>query len=211
MCASRAYAGGVTCGGFLDLHPDPVRQLQAWLEEAAETGLHDPTAMAIATVGHRGEPQVRMVLLRGLDDSGLLFYTDRRSEKGRALAQDGRVAVVLHWEQLERQVRVRGAVEQLDESASAEYFAVRPRGSRLAAWASEQSAPIADRAALEARYGEVVQRFAGKDVSLPPHWGGFRIIPDRYEFWHSRPDRLHDRLQYTPGSKGEWDRQRLMP
>lgn len=201
----------MSCGGFLDLDPDPVSQLHAWLDEAARTSIRDPTAMALATIGADGDPQVRMVLLRGVDEDGLVFYTDRRSEKGQALTAHPRAAVVLHWEPLERQVRVRGSVARMDTSASAAYFAHRPLGSRIAAWASEQSQPIADRAALEARYAESAQRFSGAQVPLPPHWGGYRLIPDRFEFWHSRADRLHDRLRYTSGPDGGWDRQRLMP
>ncbi|MBA2488057.1 MAG: pyridoxamine 5'-phosphate oxidase [Chloroflexi bacterium] len=201
----------MSCGGFLDLDADPVHQLEAWLAEATQTELREPSAMALATIGAEGDPQVRMVLLRGLDEHGLVFYTDRRSEKGQALGAHPRAAVVLHWEPLERQVRARGTVIPMDAGASAAYFAHRPLGSRIAAWASEQSQPIADRAALEARYAATERRFASGDVPLPEHWGGYRIVPDRFEFWHGRADRLHDRLRYTPRPEGGWDRQRLMP
>lgn len=197
--------------GFDDLDPDPLLQLKRWLEDAAGTGLREPYAMSLATVGLDGEPHVRVVLLRAVDEHGLTFYTNRASEKGRALEAHPRAAAVLFWDPLERQVRVSGPVTELDRAASAAYFASRPRGSHVAAWASEQSRPITDRAALEDRFAMAEARFEGSSLPLPPHWGGYLIRPDRYEFWQGRPDRLHDRLRYTPDGHGGWQRQRLMP
>ncbi len=197
--------------GFDDLDPDPLLQLQLWLEEAAGAGLREPYAMSLATVAPDGEPQVRVVLLRAVEVQGLTFYTNRESEKGRALAAHPRAAAVLFWDPLERQVRVTGPVTEVDRAESAAYFSGRPRGSQVAAWASEQSRPVADRAALEDRFSAASARFAEGAVPLPPFWGGYRIAPVRYEFWLGRRDRLHDRLQYAPDGHGGWDRRRLMP
>ena len=200
------------------LDADPIRQLGVWLDEAAQAGLREPSAMALATVGRDGDPQVRMVLLRGLDERGLVFYTNLRSDKGIALAAHPRGAVCFYWDPLGRQVRVSGAVEPISRQESAAYFATRPVGSRRAAWASDQSRPIADRAALEARFAEVERRFAAggvapgvEEIPLPPFWGGYRIRPERCEFWIGRPDRLHDRILYTLEPDGTWQRRRLMP
>ncbi len=201
----------MTSTGFDDLDPDPLRQLQLWLEDAARTGLREPYAMSLATASPSGEAQVRVVLLRALEVRGLTFYTNRESEKGRALAAHPQAAAVLFWDPLERQVRVTGTVTELDRAESAAYFAGRQRGSRIAAWASEQSRPIADRAALEGRFATATARFRDGDVPLPPFWGGYRLLPARYEFWQGRPDRLHDRLLYSPDGQGGWRRQRLMP
>jgi pyridoxamine 5'-phosphate oxidase len=197
--------------GFDDLDPDPLRQLQRWLEDAAGTVLREPCAMSLATVGADGDPQVRVVLLREVDAQGLTFYTNRESEKGRALRAHPQAAAVLFWDPLERQVRVTGPVTELDRAASAAYFADRPRGSQVAAWASQQSRPIADRPALEDRFAQASARLAEGAIALPPFWGGYRIRPVRFEFWQGRPDRLHDRLRYTPDGHGGWHRQRLMP
>lgn len=206
MCAATAGPG------FVDLDPDPFRQLEEWLLDARRSTLREPSAMALATVGPEGDPQVRMVLLRGLDErGGLTFYSNYESEKGVALARHPRAALCLYWDSLERQVRVTGDVERLDRQVSAAYFAARPLGSRIAAWASAQSRPIADRVALETRYREAAERFATDDVPLPAQWGGYRVIPTSFEFWQGRADRLHDRLRYTRAADGGWQRQRLMP
>jgi pyridoxamine 5'-phosphate oxidase len=190
----------MTSTGFDDLDPDPLQQLQLWLEDAARTGLREPYAMSLATVSPGGEAQVRVVLLRALEVRGLTFYTNRESEKGRALAAHPQAAAVLFWDPLERQVRVTGPVTELDRAESAAYFAGRQRGS-----------PIADRAALEDRFAIATARFGEGDVPLPPFWGGYRIAPASYEFWQGRTDRLHDRLLYSPDEQGGWRRQRLMP
>jgi len=197
--------------GFDDLDPDPRQQLQAWLDDARRTGLREPGAMALSTVGPDGVPQVRMVLLRGLDERGLTFFTNYESEKGIALSAHPVAAACFYWDPLERQVRVTGPVARLERDASDDYFASRPIGSRIAAWASDQSRPIADRASLEERYSAALERFAGGDVPIPPYWGGYRLIPNVYEFWHGRADRLHDRLRYTRTNGGGWQRRRLMP
>ncbi len=198
------------------LDADPLRQLSVWLDEAAQAGLREPSAMALATVGRDGDPQVRMVLLRGLDERGLVFYTNLESDKGIALAAHPRGAVCFYWDPLGRQVRVSGAVEPISREESAAYFATRPVGSRRAAWASDQSRAIGDRAALEARFAEAERRFATggvahEEIPLPPFWGGYRIRPERCEFWIGRPDRLHDRILYTLEPDGGWQRRRLMP
>lgn len=200
-----------------ELDPDPLLQLQRWLDEAAGPGLREPAAMALATVAADGAPQVRMVLLRGLDERGLVFFTNLESAKGAALAANPRAAAAFYWDLLGRQVRVSGNVGLVSREESAAYFATRPPGSQLAAWASDQSRPIADRGALEARFAGASDRFVSRDtgmlgpIPVPPFWGGFRIRPDLYEFWIGRADRLHDRILYTRAADGGWQMQRLMP
>lgn len=186
--------------GWLEgLGDDPLARLTAWLEEARAAGFHEPDAAALATATADGVPSVRMVLVRGLDDAGLRFYTSYESRKARELALNPVAALTFHWPPpFGRQVRVEGPVERLDEASSAAYFRSRPRGSRLAAWASPQSAPVADRAALDRLYAETEERFAGvEDVPLPPHWGGYRLVPLAVELWEGRPNRLHDRARFT--------------
>ncbi len=193
------------------LDPDPLRQLRAWVAEAAESGEPVPDAMALATASVDGAPSVRMVLLRGIDADGLRFYTNRSSRKSRELAANPRAAIVVHWPALARQVRVAGRVEPLTDEVSALYWSRRPRGSRLAAWASVQGAPIESRDALEERATEMDAQFPTDAIPLPPFWGGYRLIPEVYEFWESRDDRLHDRVEYLPDPEGGWRRRRLQP
>lgn len=192
------------------LDADPLRQFDAWLAEAESAGLPLATAFALGTADAGGAPSVRMVLLRGHGPDGFRFFTDRRSLKGRDLAVNPRAAAAFYWAELGRQVRLHGYVEALGEEESAAYFAARPRGSQLSAWASNQGEGIASRAELSAQVGAVAERFTG-EVPLPPYWGGYRLIPEAYEFWVSQPDRLHDRVEYRRDSDGAWVRRRLQP
>jgi pyridoxamine 5'-phosphate oxidase len=194
-----------------DPDPDPLALLTAWLAEAAASDLVHPDAMTLATVDSGGRPSARMVLLRGVDARGLVFYTNRESAKAGDLARNPRAALVLYWQPLERQVRVEGAVELVGDADSAAYFATRPRGSQVAAWASPQSQPLVGRDVLERRYAEVEARFANGDVPLPPFWGGYRVVPDGVEFWQARPNRLHDRDRYDRRDDGTWVRSLLSP
>jgi pyridoxamine 5'-phosphate oxidase len=195
-----------------DLDPDPVRQLELWLTDARDAGLVLPEAFALATADAGGEPSVRILLLRGLGPDGLRFYTHRRSRKARDVAANPRAAALFHWPALERQVRVSGRVDELDRAESAAYFATRPRGHQLAAWASQQGEPIGSREELEQQARDAAKRFAGVEaVPLPDFWGGYRLVPERYEFWLSGPDRLHDRIEYARDATGSWIRRRLQP
>jgi pyridoxamine 5'-phosphate oxidase len=193
-----------------ELDPDPIRQVAAWLEEAQAAGLRFPETMALATASADGRPSVRMVLLKGADERGFAFYTNRDSRKGRELAENARAALVLYWQELGRQVRVEGAVEQIGFDESAAYWATRPRASRLSAWASPQSEPVASRAELEAAVAEVAADFPGDELPLPPHWGGYRVLPETIELWEHRDDRLHDRLRYRRDGD-VWVIERLAP
>lgn len=207
--------------GEADVDPDPFAQLRAWLDDATRAELTEPNAMILATATPDGRPSARAVLLRGIDDRGLVFFSNYASRKGRELAANPHAAVLFLWHALERQVRLEGAVGRLDAAASDAYFASRPREHALGAWVSEQSAVIADRAVLEARQAEVEARYAGQAVPRPPHWGGYRLIPDVVELWQGRPSRLHDRLRYrwTGGAgprsgragAGGWVIERLAP
>jgi pyridoxamine 5'-phosphate oxidase len=192
-----------------DLDPDPVVQLGAWLDEAREAS-PQADAMVVATSTADGRPSARVVLLRGLDERGLVFFTNRKSRKGLELAGNPHAAAVFHWWELGRQVRVEGEVEEIALAESEAYWRTRPRESRVAAWASPQSQPLAGRAELEARVAETEQRFGDDDVALPAFWGGFRIVPESFELWTHRDDRLHDRIAYTRTPSG-WERERLAP
>lgn len=188
----------------------PFERLQAWIGEAEAAGAREPHAMCLATATPDGVPSARMVLLRGLDERGLRFYTSYFSRKGRELADNPRAAAVFHWPQIERQVRVEGGVAELAEDESDAYFAARPRGHQLAAWASEQSENLEDPALLRERFEHFAERFDGEDVPRPHSWGGYRIVPERFEFWSGRPDRLHDREAYVRDA-GLWVPHRLQP
>jgi len=202
-----SYRDGVL--DLADLDPDPVRQFGAWLADAVAAGMREPNAMALATVDEDGAPSLRMVLLKGLEDGRFVFFTNLESRKARALAVEPRCALTFWWDALERQVRVEGWAERVPDAAADAYFASRPRSSRLGAWASPQSRPLPDRAALteavaaaEARFPDVVPR--------PPSWGGYAVEPRAMEFWQGRASRLHDRFRYERGAT-DWHRARLAP
>jgi pyridoxamine 5'-phosphate oxidase len=189
---------------------DPLALLGRWLNSAIDAGLYEPNAMALATATPDGRPSVRIVLLKGLDDRGLTFFTGYESRKGAEIEANPRAAAVMLWHPLQRQVRVEGGVSRIDEAESDAYFQSRPRGSQVGAVASPQSRVISSREALDRRFAEVEQVFAGDDVQRPPIWGGYRIALELVEFWQGRHDRLHDRLRYV--RKGDaWRRDRLAP
>ncbi|MDQ3953325.1 MAG: pyridoxamine 5'-phosphate oxidase [Actinomycetota bacterium] len=193
-----------------DLDPDPIVQFGRWMEEALQEGLLLPNTMTLATAGADGRPSARMVLLKGFDESGFVFYTNYASRKSRELEENPAAALVFYWSRLERQVRVEGRVEKVSVEESDGYFASRPLESRLGAWASKQSAPLASRAELEDRVAELERRHSGGDVPRPPHWGGWLVRPEAIELWQGRPNRLHDRFLYTRRGDG-WERTRLYP
>ena len=190
---------------------DPIAVIKQWLEEAEQTDLRNPTAMALATVDADGRPSVRTVLLKGLDERGAVFYTNRNSRKGRALVANARAAVVFYWDILQRQVTIEGPVSSVSDSESDAYFASRPRGAQIGAWASDQSEPVESRAALEAQVWDALKRYHEREVPRPPHWSGYRVAPTRIELWQSRLDRLHDRVEYVRDESGGWIVRRLCP
>lgn len=189
--------------------PDPFRQFAAWFADAQRAGLLEPNAMTLATVTPRG-PEARVVLLKGFDDRGFVFFTNYDSDKGQHIAADPRVALTFWWDKLERQVRVTGTAERVPRPETEAYFAQRPRGSQLGAWASAQSAVVPGRAELEARLAELTRRFEGQPIPPPPNWGGYRVAPATLEFWQGRRNRLHDRLRYRRQAT-TWLRERLSP
>jgi pyridoxamine 5'-phosphate oxidase len=192
-----------------DLADDPFEQLRSWLDDARDA-VRQPDAMTLATATPEGRPSARVVLLRGLDDRGITFFTNRSSRKGEELAANPYAAAVVHWWDLGRQVRIEGSVERTTDAESLEYWTTRPRGSQVAAWSSPQSRPLSGRDELEAQVDEMEERFAGDEVPLPPFWGGYRLLPASIEFWTHRDDRLHDRVRYVRDGDG-WQRERLAP
>jgi pyridoxamine 5'-phosphate oxidase len=196
-----------------DLLDDPLAQSARWLADAEEAGIPMPNAIALATVAADGTPAVRHVLLRGIDERGFVFHTNRRSRKGRHLEADDRVAFVLFWKELERQLSVTGRAAPLDDAGSDAYFESRPREAQIGAWASPQSEVIPDRRALDESVEEVTARFEGAPVPRPPHWGGYVIRPDTVEFWQGRAHRLHDRFRFTADRSAAtgWTVERLAP
>ena len=202
-------ATGLTDGDFT-LAEEPLRLFGEWLADATKSEINDPNALALATVDADGLPDVRMVLLKGYDERGFVFYTNFESAKGREILGSMKAAMCFHWKSLRRQVRVRGPVEVVSDAEADEYYASRPRGSRIGAWASKQSRPLEGRFALEKAVAEYTARYPIGDIPRPPHWSGFRILPQQIEFWHDRPFRLHDRVVFTL-KDGGWDKTRLYP
>jgi len=192
---------------------DPFTQFAAWYAEAVDATGDRAAAMTVATATPDGRPSARVVLLRGFDERGFAFYTNYESRKAGDLEANARAALLFYWPQLDRQVRVEGSVHRIDAAESDAYFAARPRGHRLGAWASPQSWPIPDRAELASRLAAVEESFAaaGDAVPRPPFWGGYRVVPEVFEFWVNRTDRLHDRVRYTSAVDGSWSRDRLAP
>ncbi|WP_420451642.1 pyridoxamine 5'-phosphate oxidase [Ilumatobacter sp.] len=190
---TRYETAGLDVG---DLDADPVAQWRRWYEQAEDAAIAEPNAMTLGTVGRDGLPDARVVLCRGADEAGLAFYTNYEGAKSRQLDAAPAASVVFAWLDLHRQVRARGAVEQMSGTESDDYFRSRPRESQIGAWASPQSRVIADRATLEVRVAEVEERFDGREVDRPGFWGGWRVVPTEWEFWQGRPGRLHDRLRY---------------
>lgn len=189
---------------------DPFVQFRRWFDQALAAQLPEPNAMTVATVGADGRPAARVVLLKGVDERGFVFYTNYDSRKAAELTIHPYAALLFYWPELERQVRIEGGVAKVAEAESDAYFASRPRGSQLGAWTSPQSQVIAGREVLDQRLEQLTAEFAGRDVPRPPHWGGFRVVPDVFEFWQGRPSRLHDRLRYRRDGN-QWLRERLAP
>ena len=209
--AATALTGNDS-SSYFSAETEPLRLFEAWMEEARRNEPNDPNAMALATVDENGLPDVRMVLLKAADEAGFVFYTNTQSAKGCQLEASPRAALVFHWKSLARQVRVRGPVERVSEEEADAYYASRPRGSRIGAWASQQSRPLESRFALEKAVAMFTARYALGEIPRPPHWTGFRVRPVQIEFWHDRPFRLHDRVVFrreTPD--GEWTKARLYP
>ena len=189
---------------------DPFQLFDEWFAEARASEINDPEAMALATVGGDGQPSVRMVLLKGHGPDGFSFYTNEQSSKGEQLSANPRAALLFHWKTLRRQVRIEGGIERVADADADAYFASRARDSQIGAWASDQSRPLDCRETFEQRFDEVKQQFEGQDVPRPPHWRGYRVIPERFEFWSDRPHRLHERRLFTQ-AEGSWSEGLLYP
>ncbi len=193
-----------------DLHSDPLEQLKRWLEDAPRAGIGEPSAMVLATSSADGRPSMRVVLLKSFDESGLVFYTNYESRKGKELGANAHAALLFFWEPLARQIRIEGTITKTSAEETAEYFKTRPHLSRIGAWASRQSEVIPGRETLEREFSRFEKQFEGKDVPPPPQWGGYRLRPSEYEFWQGRENRLHDRLRYRLAG-GKWIIERLSP
>jgi pyridoxamine 5'-phosphate oxidase len=201
----------LTTGDFTE-ESEPFTLFARWLKDAEASEPNDPNAVAVATVDEQGLPNVRMVLLKGFDDQGFVFYTNFESQKGQEILGQKKAAMVFHWKSLRRQVRLRGPVEVVSDAEADAYYTSRPRGSRIGAWASKQSRPLEGRFALEKAVAEYTARYAIGEIPRPPHWSGFRIRPTSIEFWHDRPFRLHDRVEFRrEDPKGAWNKVRMYP
>jgi len=194
-----------------DLDPNPIKQFANWFTAAIEARIRDVNAMSLATASADGRPSVRIVLLKGFDQDGFVFFTNYVSEKGRQLAANPYAALGFYWIELDRQIRISGKTERTSRAESEHYFRSRPLGSQLGAWASRQSEVVDGRRVLDARMAKFTERFQGKTVPLPEHWGGFRLKPDQMEFWQGRANRLHDRFRYRLQSENKWLLERLAP
>jgi pyridoxamine 5'-phosphate oxidase len=194
-----------------DLDPDPIKQFALWFEQALAADLTDANSMNLATSSASGIPSARMVLLKGFDQDGFVFFTNYNSAKAKQLDENPRAALVFYWAELERQICITGSVTRVSPEESESYFKTRPSGSQLGAWASKQSEIVSSREALEMQLEEATQRFTGGEVPCPPFWGGYRVRPETIEFWQGRPNRLHDRLRYRRSSDDTWILERLQP
>ncbi|MGO6790092.1 pyridoxamine 5'-phosphate oxidase [Rhizobium ruizarguesonis] len=204
-------ANELTSGDFTE-SGEPFKLFAEWLKEAEASEPNDPNAVALATVDEDGLPNVRMVLLKGFDDDGFVFYTNFESQKGREILGQKKAAMCFHWKSLRRQVRLRGPVEIVTDAEADDYFKTRARGSRIGAWASKQSRPLESRFALERAVAEYTARYAIGEIPRPAHWSGFRIRPTSIEFWKDQKFRLHDRVEFRrPSPEGEWDKVRMYP
>ena len=194
-----------------EIDPNPFSQFYLWFHQAIEAQLPEPNAMTIATVAGNGQPSARIVLLKNFDERGFVFFTNYNSLKGKQLAANPQAALVFWWAELERQVRIEGKVVKISDSESNEYFHSRPQGSQLGAWVSNQSQVIESRAVLDCKLEDLEAQYQQQEITRPPHWGGFRVIPRTIEFWQGRPNRLHDRLCYYLRKENTWEIKRLAP
>ena len=194
-----------------DAHHDPIEQFRRWFDEALAANLYEPNAMTLATATRAGKPSARVVLLKGFDEKGFVFYTNYEGRKARELEENLHCALVFYWGELERQVRIEGHAERVSEEESDAYYGSRPRGSLLGAWVSEQSRPVGDREALEERLRRLETEYEGREIPRPPFWGGYRVEPEEIEFWQGRENRLHDRLLYRRQDDVGWRVERLQP
>jgi pyridoxamine 5'-phosphate oxidase len=195
----------------IPIETDPFAWFARWMAEAEASEPSDPNAMTVVTVGADGRPSARTILLKGADSRGFVFYTNTRSRKGQEVATNPMVFLLFYWKSLGRQIRIEGAVEPVTEAEADAYFASRPRISRLGAWASDQSRPLATRAELERRVAAFDAKYPGEDIPRPPHWSGYRVLPDRFEFWQNMPFRLHDRTVFAKDAGGGWTHGKLFP